>query len=172
MRVRGGKSGVRYRTARPPTSRIGTPRSLPAWIRSTAAGSRSSSLIVIPSAFPPRRHQSSGNATPNRDRRSPASEDAGGAGVVQTERVDTKPDADAEALTPEELQLAARNHGMPLEALRYPVTPVGMHYLLIHFDIPVVDAASYRLRVEGHRRAGRSSCRWTTCGRGRPSRAP
>src|SRR4029079_10300525 len=58
-------------------------------------------------------------------------------------------DADAEALTPEELQLAARNHGMPLEALRYPVTPVGMHYLLTHFDIPVVDAASYRLHVEG-----------------------
>ena len=24
-----------------------------------------------------------------------------------------------------ELQLAARNHGMPLEALRYPVTPVS-----------------------------------------------
>ena len=36
----------------------------------------------------------------------------------------------------EELQLAARNHGMPLEALRYPVTPVGLHYLLIHYDIP------------------------------------
>jgi hypothetical protein len=29
----------------------------------------------------------------------------------------------------EELQLATRNHGMPLEALRYPVTPVGLHYL-------------------------------------------
>ena len=39
----------------------------------------------------------------------------------------------------EELQLAARNHGMPLEALRYPVTPVGLHYLLIHYDIPAVD---------------------------------
>jgi DMSO/TMAO reductase YedYZ molybdopterin-dependent catalytic subunit len=38
---------------------------------------------------------------------------------------------------------------MPLEALRYPVTPVGMHYLLVHFDIPVVDAETYRLRVEG-----------------------
>ena len=36
----------------------------------------------------------------------------------------------------EELQLAARNHGMPLEALRYPITPAGLHYLLIHYDIP------------------------------------
>jgi sulfane dehydrogenase subunit SoxC len=37
------------------------------------------------------------------------------------------------ATTVEDLQLAARNHGTPLEALRYPVTPVGLHYLLIHF---------------------------------------
>jgi DMSO/TMAO reductase YedYZ molybdopterin-dependent catalytic subunit len=38
--------------------------------------------------------------------------------------------------TAEEVGLAARNHGMPLEALRYDVTPAGLHYLLIHFDIP------------------------------------
>jgi sulfane dehydrogenase subunit SoxC len=49
----------------------------------------------------------------------------------------------------EELQLAARNHGMPLEALRYEVTPVGLHYLLIHYDIPLVDPASWRLEVGG-----------------------
>ena len=49
----------------------------------------------------------------------------------------------------EELQLATRNHGMPLEALRYPVTPVGLHYLLIHYDIPVIDPAAWRLRVDG-----------------------
>lgn len=54
-----------------------------------------------------------------------------------------------ELLTPEELQLAARNHGIPLEALRYDVTPIGLHYLLIHYDIPVVDASQYRLRVDG-----------------------
>jgi sulfane dehydrogenase subunit SoxC len=51
----------------------------------------------------------------------------------------------------EELQLAARNHGMPLEALRFPITPVGLHYLLIHYDIPIVDAASWRLAVQGAR---------------------
>jgi sulfane dehydrogenase subunit SoxC len=54
-------------------------------------------------------------------------------------------------ITLEELQLAARNHGMPLEALRFPITPVGLHYLLIHYDIPVVDAAAWRLEVRGER---------------------
>jgi DMSO/TMAO reductase YedYZ molybdopterin-dependent catalytic subunit len=52
-------------------------------------------------------------------------------------------------LTFEELQLATRNRGMPLEALRYDITPVGLHYLLIHFDIPALDAASWRLDVGG-----------------------
>ncbi len=36
--------------------------------------------------------------------------------------------------TPEELGLALRNHGMHQEAVRYPITPIGMHYLLIHFE--------------------------------------
>ncbi len=49
----------------------------------------------------------------------------------------------------EELQLAARNHGMPLEALRYPVTPVGLHYLLTHYDIPAVDPQGWRLTTDG-----------------------
>ena len=52
-------------------------------------------------------------------------------------------------ISQEELQLAARNHGMPLEALRWDVTPVGLHYLLIHYDIPVVEEASWRLEVGG-----------------------
>ena len=54
-----------------------------------------------------------------------------------------------EPLTFEELQLAGRNRGMPLEALRYDITPTGLHYLLIHFDIPALDAAAWRLRVHG-----------------------
>jgi sulfane dehydrogenase subunit SoxC len=49
----------------------------------------------------------------------------------------------------EELQLAARNHGMPLEALGHEITPLGLHYLLIHYDIPVVDPAAWRLTVGG-----------------------
>ena len=56
-----------------------------------------------------------------------------------------------EGISLEELQLAARNHGMPLEALRYPVTPVGLHYLLIHYDVPVVEPETWRLRVRGER---------------------
>jgi DMSO/TMAO reductase YedYZ molybdopterin-dependent catalytic subunit len=50
--------------------------------------------------------------------------------------------------TGEELALAGRNRGMPLEALRYDVTPAGLHYLLIHFDIPP-EPASWKLRFTG-----------------------
>ena len=49
----------------------------------------------------------------------------------------------------DELRLAARNHGMPLEALRWDLTPVGLHYLLIHYDVPLVDPAAFRLEVRG-----------------------
>jgi sulfane dehydrogenase subunit SoxC len=52
-------------------------------------------------------------------------------------------------ITLEELALAARNHALPLEALREPITPAGLHYLLIHFDIPAVDVSSWRLRIGG-----------------------
>ncbi len=52
-------------------------------------------------------------------------------------------------VTFEELQLSARNHAMPLEALRYPVTPVGLHYLLTHYDIPAVDPETWRLEIGG-----------------------
>jgi sulfane dehydrogenase subunit SoxC len=55
----------------------------------------------------------------------------------------------ADPISLEELQLAARNHGMPLEALRWDLTPVGLHYLLIHYDIPDVDPATWRLEVDG-----------------------
>ena len=49
----------------------------------------------------------------------------------------------------EEVALAARNSGMPLEALRHDVTPAGLHYCLIHFDIPHLEAASWQLEVGG-----------------------
>jgi DMSO/TMAO reductase YedYZ molybdopterin-dependent catalytic subunit len=52
-------------------------------------------------------------------------------------------------LTFEELQLAGRNRGMPLEALHYDITPTGLHYLLVHFDIPAVDPVRWRLRIDG-----------------------
>lgn len=52
-------------------------------------------------------------------------------------------------LTAEELQLSARNHSMPLEALRREVTPPGLHYVLTHFDIPDIDSGSWHLRIGG-----------------------
>ncbi|MER8041486.1 sulfite oxidase [Streptomyces sp. NPDC094032] len=48
-----------------------------------------------------------------------------------------------------ELALAARNHGLPLEALRYDTTPPGLHYVLVHYDIPAADAGDWRLTVGG-----------------------
>lgn len=54
-----------------------------------------------------------------------------------------------QGITREELQLATRNRGMPLEGLRYPITPVGMHYLLIHFDIPDTNEDDWTLEVGG-----------------------
>ncbi len=55
----------------------------------------------------------------------------------------------SEQITPAELRLATRNHGLPLEALSYDVTPVGLHYLLLHYDIPAVDPAVWQLHVTG-----------------------
>jgi DMSO/TMAO reductase YedYZ molybdopterin-dependent catalytic subunit len=49
----------------------------------------------------------------------------------------------------QEVELASRNSGMPLEALRYDLTPAGLHYLLIHFDIPALDAFAWKLGVGG-----------------------
>ncbi|MEO8456203.1 MAG: sulfite oxidase [Chloroflexota bacterium] len=57
--------------------------------------------------------------------------------------------ARTDAITREELALALRNHGMPLEGLRYDVTPTGMHYVLVHFDVPFVEATAYRLEIDG-----------------------
>src|SRR5207302_11512138 len=34
-----------------------------------------------------------------------------------------------------------------LEALEWALTPVGLHYLLIHYDIPRVDSATWSLHV-------------------------
>jgi DMSO/TMAO reductase YedYZ molybdopterin-dependent catalytic subunit len=49
----------------------------------------------------------------------------------------------------DELRLALRNPEMPLEALTLDVTPTGMHYVLAHYDIPLLDTSSWRLRVSG-----------------------
>jgi sulfane dehydrogenase subunit SoxC len=62
-----------------------------------------------------------------------------------THLVSTSPDVSLD-----ELQLGVRNHSLPLEALQYPITPIGLHYLLIHFDIPRVDPSEWQLVIGGH----------------------
>ena len=54
-----------------------------------------------------------------------------------------------EGIGMDELALATRNHGLPLEALRYDVTPPGLHYVLVHYDIPAIDPTSWRLEIAG-----------------------
>lgn len=50
----------------------------------------------------------------------------------------------------EEVALANRNAGLPLEALQHDVTPAGLHFLLIHFDVPFVPAPeNWRVEVCG-----------------------
>jgi hypothetical protein len=74
---------------------------------------------------------------------------------MQTQRTTAPPGA-AHALEPtdgpllpEEVQLAFRNRGMPLEAMRYDLTPTGVHFLVAHWDLPAVDPARWRLKVGG-----------------------
>lgn len=54
-----------------------------------------------------------------------------------------------------ETTLAFRNHGMHAELLREAITPLGAHYLLIHFDIPKLSAVDYSLAIGGRVRAPR-----------------
>src|SRR6478735_10452273 len=56
---------------------------------------------------------------------------------------------DDEGVGLDELALAARNHGLPLELLRHDLTPLGAHYLLTHYDIPYVDPRTFRLELGG-----------------------
>jgi DMSO/TMAO reductase YedYZ molybdopterin-dependent catalytic subunit len=49
----------------------------------------------------------------------------------------------------EEVRLANRNSGLLLEGLRHDITPSGMHYLLIHFDVPYVADKPWSLEIAG-----------------------
>lgn len=55
----------------------------------------------------------------------------------------------AQTYTGVEIALANRNRGMPLEMLRHDITPVGMHYMLTHFDMPDVDLDAWSLDIGG-----------------------
>ncbi len=50
----------------------------------------------------------------------------------------------------DEVRLANRNPGTLLESLRYDLTPTGLHYLLIHFDVPFVESPdNWTLSIAG-----------------------
>ena len=59
------------------------------------------------------------------------------------------PPSEDRRFTDDDIRSALRNRELPLEALRYDVTPTGLHYLLGHFDIPAVDQDSWRLEIGG-----------------------
>lgn len=54
-----------------------------------------------------------------------------------------------EGISVDELRLASRNHAMPMEMLREDVTPVGLHYVLAHYDLPAVDRDTWTLAIGG-----------------------
>lgn len=49
-----------------------------------------------------------------------------------------------------DVNLANRNSGLALEMMHHDVTPMGMHYLLSHFDVPVTDADIWALVLDGN----------------------
>ncbi|RBY96653.1 sulfite oxidase [Blastococcus sp. TF02-8] len=69
--------------------------------------------------------------------------------IAQTSNSRARVADPGEGIGLDELALATRNHGLPLEALRYDVTPPGLHYVLTHFDIPATDAHSWQLEIGG-----------------------
>jgi len=55
----------------------------------------------------------------------------------------------SDAFTRAELGLANRNHGTLLETLALDVTPTGAHYLLNHFDVPLINQADHMVCCRG-----------------------
>ena len=60
-----------------------------------------------------------------------------------------RPPPSADLVSYEETVLAFRNHGFHSEFLDQPITPLGSHYLLIHFDVPRLSAAGYGVSIGG-----------------------
>ncbi len=55
-------------------------------------------------------------------------------------------DAQDGPFSDDELRLSNRNSGTLLEMLKHDVTPTGLHYLLIHFDVPSLDTQTHTLK--------------------------
>ncbi len=56
-----------------------------------------------------------------------------------------RPETEDGIFSEDEVRLANRNSGTLLETLKHNITPTGLHYLLIHFDVPSIDAPSHKL---------------------------
>mmetsp|Transcript_6576 Transcript_6576/g.22648 ORF Transcript_6576/g.22648 Transcript_6576/m.22648 type:complete len:303 (+) Transcript_6576:54-962(+) len=53
--------------------------------------------------------------------------------------------------TAAEVQIGKRCHGFHLELLRHQgPTPVSNHYVLTHYDVPMLDPATHAVQVRGH----------------------
>ena len=60
-----------------------------------------------------------------------------------------RPPPSPDLVSYEETILAFRCHGFHSEFLDLPLTPVGSHYLLIHFDVPELSAPGYAVTISG-----------------------
>jgi len=60
-----------------------------------------------------------------------------------------RPKTETGVFSETEVNLANRNSGLPLESLEYDVTPIGQHYLLIHFDIPKLNQSDHIISFTG-----------------------
>jgi sulfane dehydrogenase subunit SoxC len=115
-----------------------------------AGGGEASLLRLGQPGHPRRRGAGCGNGEPAGAGPAPAPLGHDGRVTIPADQsTPSRVAADDEGIGLDELALAARNHAMPLEALRYDVTPVGLHYVLTHYDIPAADPATWSLRVDG-----------------------
>src|SRR3954447_13758006 len=71
------------------------------------------------------------------------------AGHDPTLPVPDRPPPSSTLFSTEETRLAFRNHGMHLEFLDRPITPVASHFQLIHFDVPSLDDRGYSITLGG-----------------------
>ena len=72
-----------------------------------------------------------------------------------------RPEVTEGVFSPEEVALANRNSGALLETLGLDITPTGTHYLLNHFDVPVlVRGSEHMLSLRGRVRCAFFPERW------------
>ena len=60
-----------------------------------------------------------------------------------------RPQTSSADYTRDELEAASRNHAFYLEMLGLDTTPAGAHYVVLHFDIPLVSTDTWRLSIGG-----------------------